>query len=150
MLYLLDTGILLRLRTPADPNYGDIRSALRALRSQDHGFVTTAQNIGEFWNVATRPVTARGGYGLTPHLAESRLKLIERIVTILPDTPAVYPIWRKLVVSRSVLGVQVHDARIVAMMQVHAVPHLFTLNPQDFKRFPEVSVVTPTQVLAAP
>jgi predicted nucleic acid-binding protein len=32
------------------------------------------------------------------------------------------------------MGVQVHDARIVAVMNVHGVTHLLTLNGGDFSR----------------
>lgn len=63
MLYLVDTDVLLRLFDRSDPNHGAIRTALKLLRSQGHSLVTTPQNIAEFWNVSTRPSTARGGFG---------------------------------------------------------------------------------------
>lgn len=37
--------------------------------------------------------------------------------------------------QHSVLGVQVHDARLAAAMYVHRVNHILTLNVSDFSRF---------------
>jgi predicted nucleic acid-binding protein len=56
---------------------------------------------------------------------------------------AIYHEWRRLVVAHSVLGVQVHDARLAAAMKVHRVTHLLTLNAPDFKRYPHITVVHP-------
>ena len=58
----------------------------------------------------------------------------------------VYPEWRLLVVSHSVMGVQVHDARIVAVMNVHAVTHVLTLNGADFSRYAGITCVAPDEV----
>ena len=61
-MYLVDTNILLRFllrNNPADP---DIRQAVRILKTRREQLVTTPQNIAEFWNVCTRPTTARGGW----------------------------------------------------------------------------------------
>jgi formaldehyde-activating enzyme involved in methanogenesis len=64
MLVLVDSGILLRLLEPTDPQHAAIRGAVRALRSRGESLVTAAQNAAEFWNVWTRPAAARGGFGL--------------------------------------------------------------------------------------
>jgi hypothetical protein len=47
---------------------------------------------------------------------DSRAILIEATFTLLPDREQVHIEWRRLVVVHSVMGVQVHDARIVAAM----------------------------------
>jgi len=39
------------------------------------------------------------------------------------------------------------DTKLVALMHVDAVTNLLTLNPSDFKRFPDLAVATPEQVL---
>ena len=150
MRYLLDTGVLLRLRLPNDPQYANVRDAVRKLRAERHELVITAQNAAGFWNVSTRPTAARGGYGLSVGETDRRLKLIERLFQLLPDTPNAYPLWRELVVKRSVCGVQVHDARLTALMEAHAVTHLLTLNPDDFKRYAQITAVTPLAVLSSP
>lgn len=43
---------------------------------------------------------------------------------------------------------QVHDTRLVALMEVHGVRHILTLNPGDFARFEHVLTVTPDEMLS--
>ncbi|BAU07165.1 MULTISPECIES: type II toxin-antitoxin system VapC family toxin [Fischerella] len=88
----------------------------------------------EFWNVATRPA-AKNGLGLTPTYANRLLQIIERLFPLLPDTPAIYSEWRRLVVTYSVSGVQVHDARLVASMKANGVTHILTFNTRDFASY---------------
>jgi predicted nucleic acid-binding protein len=45
-----------------------------------------------------------------------------------------------------VSGVRVHDARLAAVMNVHNVPHLLTLNPKDFDRFTGITPVHPDDI----
>jgi predicted nucleic acid-binding protein len=149
MRYLLDTGILLRVVNRADPLHASVRDAVRTLKAQGHATVAAPQNIAEFWNVCTRPSLARGGLGLTPDEAQRRLGLIERIVQILPDHPAAYGQWKVLVTAHAVMGVQVHDARLVAFMLSHGINHLLTLNAAGFARYQQLAVATPQQVTQA-
>jgi predicted nucleic acid-binding protein len=76
MLILVDSGILLRLVERNDPQHAAIRVAVRALRSSGDELVTAAQNAAEFWNVCTRPATAREGYSLSIADADRRLRVI--------------------------------------------------------------------------
>ena len=62
------------------------------------------------------------------------------------ETPAIYPLWRSLVDAHDVIGRQVFDARLVAVMQAHGLTHLLTLNPAHFRRFPGLTVVDPHDV----
>ena len=69
---------------------------------------------------------------------------------MLPDIPAIYPLWRNLVDTHSVLGRQVHEARIVAVMLAHEVTHILTLNPADFRRYGGViKVIEPKDMAKA-
>jgi predicted nucleic acid-binding protein len=143
MVYLLDTGVLLRLFDRSDPNCPIIRRAIWDRRKAGDRFVVSVQNIAEFWNVSTRPASSRGGYGLTVTKAEQRLRVLERACVVVPDSQNLYPVWRRLITSRSVMGAKVHDARIVAWMMTHAISHIVTLNVPDFARYPEIDAVTP-------
>lgn len=91
MRYLVDTNVLLRLLQRNDPHHSTIRQAVRALLARGDELCCAPQNIVELWNVSTRPATARGGFGLTTAETDRRVRLIERVSTVLEETPAVYP-----------------------------------------------------------
>jgi predicted nucleic acid-binding protein len=143
---LLDTNILLRLLNPADSEYAVVRSAVDALIVRGDQLCFVSQNLVEFWNVCTRPAD-KNGFALTAAEADIRAKLIESRFTLLPDTVRIHTEWRRLVVSFSVAGVQVHDARLVAAMLAHGIPQLLTLNDRDFARYADISVVHPRDVV---
>ena len=44
-------------------------------------------------------------------------------------------------------GKRVHDARLVAVLQAHAVEHLVTFNTSDFAAFPSLSLVDPRSLV---
>jgi predicted nucleic acid-binding protein len=69
---------------------------------------------------------------------------------LLPDTPDIYPEWRRLVLAIGVSGRQVHDARLAAVMRAHGVTHILTFNASDFTRYPGITVVHPRELLAPP
>lgn len=145
-MYLLDTNILLRFLLRNDPTHLAIRNAVTTIRRAGESLVTTAQNIAEFWNVCTRPSTARGGIGLSIEATEARLQIIERNFQILQDSPGTYAEWKRLIVHYSVRGVQVHDARIVAAMKVYGIANILTLNADDFRRYKEIATFTPADI----
>ena len=143
--YLLDTNILLRLSKRSDPSHARVKGALDALTERGSDICCTAQNVNEFWNVCTRP-SARNGFGLSIAETDEHLKAIERTVTVLADNEHIYRVWRVLVVRHQVSGVQVHDARLAAAMQVHGITHILTLNQPDFIRYTRIFVVHPQNV----
>jgi predicted nucleic acid-binding protein len=146
MLYQGDSNVLLRLFHRSDPLHGLVRSTVRTLRARGDRLCYTSQVLGEFWNVCTRPVTARGGFGLTVAETDRRVRRLERRFLLLPDSPAVHQEWRALLVTHAVSGVQVHDARLVAAMRVYGVTHLLTFNVADFSRYPGITAVHPQDV----
>jgi len=110
------------------------------LRANGHQLQTTSQNFTEFWNASTRPIN-RNGFGLTPLETDRLLRIAERLFPLLPDSPTVYPEWRRLVVTYGVSGVQVHDARLVAAMISYGVTHILTFNTADFARYATEGIV---------
>ncbi len=151
MLYLVDTGVLLRAVDRHCPEHSAIMLALRELRKRRDSLAVSAQSIREFWNVSTRPTTSRGGYGRTIERTIRWVRSFERILRILPETPATFARWRDLVERHQVRGVQVHDANLVAVAEVYGADAMLTLNPRDFTRFSKnVRVLTPDQVVAPP
>ncbi len=142
LAYLIDTNVLLRLSQQSDPHHAVIQTALGVLDKQGAEFYFSLQNIAEFWNVCTRPVE-RNGYGLSIDETKQRVEFIESTMTLLPDNDQVYWFWRQLVVTQNVRGVQVHEARLAALMDAYGVTHILTLNLPDFARYSKVQVIHP-------
>jgi hypothetical protein len=57
MSVLIDTNILRRSAQPTHPFCSRATHAVSALLKQNETVCYCPQNIAEFWNVATRPVT---------------------------------------------------------------------------------------------
>ena len=147
MKYLVDTGILLRIFDSDDPHCAAIRSMFRVLRSNSDELFFAFQNAAEFWNVSTRPTSARGGYGHDIGRVNLRLQFIERFAGRLVETHTSYEKWKELLVTHSVSGVAVHDARLVSVMSASGISHVVTLNTANFDRYPQVTAVTPDDIL---
>jgi hypothetical protein len=76
----------------------------------------------------------------------SKVRIIEKHFKLLPDSIATHHEWRRLVVAHSIIGVQVHDAKLIASMIVHNVPRLLTFNVDDFRRFTTITAIHPKDV----
>jgi predicted nucleic acid-binding protein len=144
---LVDTNVLLRRVQPSHPNHAIAVEVVARLLDTGEAVYFTLQNIAEFWNVATRPA-AHNGLGFSPAIALAEVANIEEDLDLLPDTPPLYAEWKELVVRHGVVGVKVHDARLVAAMNVHGVRRLLTFNAGDFTRY-GIEVLQPAAVLGA-
>ncbi len=69
---------------------------------------------------------------------------------MLPDLPAIYPEWKRLVDSCQVSGKNAHDARLVAAMRIHGLTHLLTFNTADFARYTTITVHDPKDAVPKP
>lgn len=147
---LIDTGVLLRLVILTDQAHPEARASIRTLKSRGDKLIAMTQNAAEFWNVCTRPSTAKGGYGLSIQETIKKLKLLERLVEFRPDNLGAFIAWKHLLTTYSVSGVQVHDARLVAAMNSYGISHILTFNGNDFKRYPMITVIEPASFLVQP
>lgn len=145
MAHLLDTGILLRLVDARDVQHAAVLGALARLGDQAEPLLIATQNVAEFCNVLTRPIAANG-LGLSSKEAIQFLNRdIHSICEVLPENDRVYDEFLRLIAQYDVVGKQVHDARLVAMMLTWHVDNLLTLNDRHFRRYePEgIVIVTP-------
>lgn len=143
--YLLDTNILLRVVQPQVPTHKPaVIAVVSILESGDRALIT-AQNLIEFWAVATRPIEANG-LGWSSTLAENEVNQWRQQFPMLDERPQIFAEWLQLVKQYSVKGKQVHDARLVAVMQAYGLTHLLTFNGADFERYPMITVVHPAQI----
>jgi predicted nucleic acid-binding protein len=91
----------------------------------------------------------RNGFGLSITEAEEEVRLIESEFGFLPDNQQIHAVWRGLVTDHGVRGRQVHDARLIAVMRVHGLSHLLTLNRADFIRYGGITVIDPSDFTAS-
>ena len=145
-LYLIDTNLLIRWVQHESPDFRTVDASVKQLARSGAVPCYTSQNLGEFWNVLTRPAD-RNGYGFSPEQADLRARDIEAKLRLLPDGLAVHKEWRRLLVDYRVSGVQVHDARLVAAMHIHGVKRILTFNTKDFARYDEIEAVHPLQMV---
>jgi predicted nucleic acid-binding protein len=142
---LLDTNISLRNAVQGDPLHAKVNAALARLIRAGWELCVGTQNLVEFWVVATRP-TDVNGFGMTPQQAASEIVDLTTAHTLLRDPPDMLERWLELCTRYGVSGRPAHDARIVALMLAHGVTQLLTLNVADFRRYTEITCLTPDDV----
>jgi len=148
MSVLVDTNVLLRRLQPDHVHHAAAIDSVARLLAAGEQVYFTLQNISEFWNVVTRPITANG-LGFSPAFALGEVGKIETVLALLPDSPVVYQEWERIVSTYAVSGAKVHDARLAALMNVHGVRQILTFDTDDFARF-EIEALHPSAVASAP
>jgi predicted nucleic acid-binding protein len=145
-IVLLDTNVLLRLSDGAAAEQFVAEHAVSRLRLRgDHPYIT-AQNIIEFWAVATRPLDANGLGWSTQQAATEITQLLDTF-PLLVDGSDILTHWLTLVTVHDIKGKKVHDARLVAVMQTHGVTHLLTFNTDDFTGYPHITLLHPKDIV---
>lgn len=142
---LIDTNILLRSVQPSHPMHAIAVRALEVLMKREEPLVIAVQNVAEFWNAATRP-SVNNGLGFTIEEVQAELARLEGFFQILIENAASYTTWKTLLIERRVSGVQVHDARLAAVMKTHGIARIVTFNVTDFARFPEIEAIHPEKI----
>src|ERR1700694_1649872 len=122
----VDTNVLVGAIQTFDPAFrAAARHAVKSLYRHGEQLLCFPQNLVEFWNASTRPASANG-LGFTPEQAARYVDRFQTLLRLLPETPDIFPTWRRLVLQHRVSGIKVHDARIVAAMTVYQVPTILT------------------------
>jgi len=132
--FLLDTNVLLRVADRESAQHASAVAGISIAAGQGDELFLAPQVVMEFWSVSTRPRDGNG-FAWTSAQAESKIAELLREFPLLPETPAVFAEWLRLVALRGVTGKKVHDVRLVALMNVHQVGRLLTFNTRDFGRF---------------
>jgi hypothetical protein len=149
MTVVLDANVLLRFSDTTAAQHPTAVAALAALHAQGHALRTLPQSRYEFWVVATRPVAANG-LGLAPAECDATLAGFAVTFPLLDDVPGICAEWQHLVTAGACQGKVAHDARYVAAMHIHSVPHLLTFNVADFTRFAGITILDPAVVALSP
>ncbi len=143
--FLLDTNILLRMADGNAPQHLLAGEAVSTLLARGNEVYLTAQNLIEFWAVATRPLDVNG-LGWTTQRTATEVAQLRNKFSLLEDSPDILTRWLTLVTVHNIKGKKVHDARLVATMQAHGVTHLLTFNTDDFKGYPNITILHPSNV----
>lgn len=141
---LADTNIWLRIADPGAVQHSNAVSAVARLLSEGHHLCICAQNLIEFWAVATRPIESNG-FGWTPAQAAVEISEIESRFFFLQDTPEIFSTWKDLVSDSEIRGKRAHDARLAAVCFANGIHALLTFNPSDFVAFSALRLLDPTQ-----
>jgi len=142
---LTDTNTLLRTLQPSHPQRETARVAIKALIERGGELHIVPQNLFELWVVATRPAS-QNGLGLSTTEAAAELMRLKSMFPLLPDPPAIYPVWESLVIQYRVAGKPAHDARLVAAMLVHGLTTILTFDRTGFSRYAGIEVLHPADV----
>jgi predicted nucleic acid-binding protein len=145
MNLLLDTNILLRISETGSPFHRVCKQAVSSLLANGDALFIRAQNLIEYWAVATRPV-AVNGLGFDPIQADAELRDFEKWAYLLPEPSDIAVRWRGLARQHNVCGKQAHDTRLVAFMEGHGLTNLVTLNGSDFIRYIGVTCISPVDI----
>jgi predicted nucleic acid-binding protein len=143
---LIDTNILLRSIQTQHPHYAMVERAFAILRATNETFHVAAQNFIEFWSVATRPAGSENGLGMTTDEVLVELSALKELFPVLSEPQALFEEWERLVTKYRVSGKNTHDARLVAVMNLHGIRKILTFNVQDFTRYDNIETLHPQSV----
>ena len=135
MAVLLDTNVAVRAVMRTELLHTVCIRAIAQITERDERLVVGAQVLAESWSLLTRPLSNKGGFGLSVSDADIRISQMLRLATLLPEPPDIWNAHRELLVSCGVSGTQVHDCRLAAWCLLHGVDSILTLNSTDFARY---------------
>ena len=137
----LDTNVLLTATDRRRPLHNDVHELFATADSRGFHIALSGQVLREYLAVATRPVDSNG-LGLAVSDAIANLESFLEFAKVFDETEAVARRLREIASTCGVYGKHIHDANIVATMQVHQISVLVTQNRKDFARFMGIKVLS--------
>jgi predicted nucleic acid-binding protein len=138
----VDTNILIFATNSASPWHQLARDALQEARRMNVELTVSPQILREYLVAATRS-SNRDDVPLVKIL--KNVRTFQTNFHLVEENALVSAKLVDLVDQVAVGGKQIHDANIVATMQVHSINHLLTHNIADFTRFAHLITVLPLQ-----
>ncbi len=139
----VDTNILVYATNSFSPWHLLATERLQEHRRYGVDLVISTQIVREYLAVASRSSITTGA----PRVYEmlDNVQLFRTQFRVVLNTEFVLDHLLTLIQSIPVAGRQIHDANIVATMQVYGVGHLLTHNTTDFARFAHLITVLPLE-----
>ena len=139
----VDTNVLIYATNERSPWHQTANARLQEARQLGIDLVISTQVLREYLAAATRTSDSGDGIPITKILGN--VETFQREMTVVEDTQRVVQALTVLLNTIVVAGKQVHDANIVATMQVYGIRHLLTHNGEDFVRFAHLITVMPLE-----
>lgn len=141
-LLFLDTNVLLSATVESRPDHRVCMELFRGAPASGVHLVTIPQVFREYLVVATRP-REDNGLGMSVTDALHNIGSFRMRVHLLPEAAEVTDKLASLIERLSISGKHIHDANLIAAMQVHRVGILVSANSGDFARFERIELLTP-------
>ena len=139
----VDTNILIFSTNELSEWHLPAEKVLHEARQLGIDLTISSQILREYLAAATRINITGNGLPL-PKILEN-VHVFRSEFTVIEDSPFVLDTLVDILKKIAVAGKQVHDANIVAAMQVHEVHHLLTHNTADFERFSNLITTLPLE-----
>ena len=139
----VDTNVLLTATDESRSLHREAMQLLAGSATQDLNLATSGQVLREYLVVATRPVDVNG-LGLSTEQAVANVNEFLHSLHMYDETDEVSNRLRQLSLTHDLRGKRLHDANIVATMEVHGIRALVTQNADDFAPFEDVVIMSIT------
>jgi predicted nucleic acid-binding protein len=137
----VDTNVLVYANVAEAPFHTEARTAIRTYEDQGVTLWISRQIIREYLATLTRPNLFETSPDITT--LQTQVHAFMQRFQIAEDGPQITATLLNLLAAVAVGGAQVHDANVVATMQVYGLTHLLTHNVEDFDRFrPYITMVS--------
>lgn len=135
----IDSNILIYIANESSQFHKKVLEKFKEL-SGSYALFISRQVVREYAVIMTRPGIIE--HPLTPDEVAEDVEKWKAVVEILDETEDVTNQLLALVKKYNLKGKRIHDTNIVATMMVYAIPSLFTMNEDDFKKFDEINLIT--------
>lgn len=147
-LVFIDTNVLLAATDRSRPDHVSARDFLTAAPGKGVHCAVTGQVMREYLVVATRPI-ATNGLGLPVDDAVKNARIFRSRLIFLDEDDGVSRKLEDLVQQFGIVGRRIHDANIAAAIVVHGIPHLVTVNKDDFAFLTDARLLSPAEAVSA-
>ncbi|MEW5849717.1 MAG: TA system VapC family ribonuclease toxin [Myxococcota bacterium] len=138
----LDTNILVYAHRAESPFHQRAAQVVRDLAESLAPWAIPWPCLHEFLSVVTNPRIFRTPTSGEKAFAQVRAWLESPTLVLLGEGPGYVEILTELVLRQHIVGPQVHDARVAALVKLHGVTELLSAD-RDFSRFPIIRVRNP-------
>lgn len=137
----VDTNVLVYATVADAPFHREALTAVDAYHRSGVELWISRQVLREYMATVTRPQA----FGSPPPIATliAEVRSFQARFRVAEDGPSVTERLLSLVETVPMGGKQIHDANIVATMQVYGIRRLLTHNARDFARFSQLITVVP-------